>query len=506
VSGQLFDQDDEAGDQSAGAGSSARAEGRSRVPLSRQPLAARMRPRTIEEYVGQPEALGPGSPLRRALEAGRLPTSLLLWGPPGTGKTSLAHVVSQAVDAVRVEMSAVTAGVKDVRRVVDAGERRLELSGRRTLLFLDEIHRFTKAQQDALLPGVEAGWVVLVGATTENPFFELNAPLLSRCRLVRLEPLTDDDLRTVLDRTLADERGYGGRLAVTDEAREHLLHLADGDARALLTTLEVAAEAVLDLWAADPADAPAADADTDPNADPDAAPGADTDPGAAPDEDTHAHAPVVLDVEQVDVAQKRHRYDKGGDQHYDQVSAFIKSLRGSDPDAALYWLFRMLAGGEDPRFLARRMVILASEDIGLADRLALPTAIAAFEALDRVGLPEAEFALAHVAIALATAPKSNSVTTAIASAKRAVADRGDLPVPAHLRDGHYKGARKIGHGVGYEYPHDAAQGHVEQQYLPDGMRDVRLYEPGPHGHEAGIAQRLAAWWPDRYPQPDDSND
>ena len=461
MSGQLFDQDDASAD-TAGAGAAAPAEGRSRVPLSRQPLAARMRPRTIEEYVGQPEALGPGSPLRRALEAGRLPTSLLLWGPPGTGKTSLAHVVSQAVDAVRVEMSAVTAGVKDVRRVVDAGERRLELSGRRTLLFLDEIHRFTKAQQDALLPGVEAGWVVLVGATTENPFFELNAPLLSRCRLVRLEPLTDDDLRTVLDRALTDERGYGGRLAVTDEARDHLLHLADGDARALLTTLEVAAEAVLDEQGSD---------------------------------DTL----VVLDVDAVDVAQKRHRYDKGGDQHYDQVSAFIKSLRGSDPDAALYWLFRMLAGGEDPRFLARRMVILASEDVGLADRLALPTAVAAFEALDRVGLPEAEFALAHAALTLATAPKSNTVTTAIASAKRAVADHGDLPVPAHLRDGHYKGARRIGHGVGYDYPHDAAQGHVEQQYLPDGMRGVRLYEPGPHGHEAGIAQRLAAWWPDRYP-------
>lgn len=426
---------------------------RSPPTSGRAPLAARMRPATVDEIVGQRAVLGPGTPLRRSLEAGELPASLLLWGPPGTGKTTIAHVVAAAVDAHRIDMSAVTAGVKDVRRAIEEGRSRLEIADRRTLLFLDEIHRFTKAQQDALLPGVEAGWVTLVGATTENPFFELNDALLSRCRLVRLEPLGDDDLLALLDRAVVDPRGLGGAVDLTEEARRHLVHLAAGDARMMLTTLEVAA--------------------------------------AAHDGDD------AIDVDGVDVAQRRFRYDKAGDQHYDVVSAFIKSMRGSDPDAALFWLFRMLEGGEDPRFIARRMVILASEDVGLADRLALPTAVAAFDALDKVGLPEAEFALAHAALALATAPKSNSVTTAIGRAKEAVRRHGDAPVPAHLRDAHHKAAARIGSGVGYEYPHDHPDGFTGQRHLPDGLTHLRLYEPVEHGHEAGVAERLRIWWDDR---------
>jgi putative ATPase len=412
------------------------------------PLAARMRPRSLDEYVGQPEALGEGTPLRAALDAWALPTSLVLWGPPGTGKTSLASVISRHVRAVWSELSAVTAGVRDVRRVIDEGRARAEMTGRRTILFIDEVHRFTKAQQDALLPGVEAGWVTLIGATTENPFFELNAPLLSRCRLVRLEPLTDDDLRTILASAVEDERGLGGTVTLTDEAVAHLVEVADGDARTLLTALEVATSALGERTEVGPAD--------------------------------------------VDVALKRFRYDRAADQHYDITSAFIKSLRGSDPDAALYWMFRMLAAGEDPRFIARRMVILASEDVGLADRGALPLAVAAFDALDKVGLPEAEYALAHAAVGLATAPKSNSITRAMVAAKALVHEAGNAPVPAHLRDAHYRSARRLGHGVGYDYPHDHPGGYVDQRHMPDGLDRV-LYEPTTYGHEAVVAERLARW-------------
>ncbi len=419
------------------------------------PLAARLRPRDLDEYVGQPEALGAGTALRSMLDRGEL-RSLLLWGPPGVGKTSLATVIAAHVDAAWTELSAVTAGVKDVRRLIEEGRSRAELRDRRTVLFIDEIHRFSKSQQDALLPGVEAGWVTLIGATTENPFFELNAPLLSRCQLVRLEPLAADDVRTLVERACTDpDRGYGGRVTLDDDALEHLLHVGDGDARAALSALEVAA----------------------------AAAGV-TDPG-------HEAPTVHLTRDDVAQAQQRFRYDKTADGHYDQVSAFIKSLRGSDPDAAAYWLLRMLESGEDPRFLARRMVIFASEDVGLADRQALPLAVAAFDALDKVGMPESRYALTHAAIALAVAPKSNSVTRTIGAALDAVRRHGNLDVPAHLRDSHYRGAADLGHGAGYDYPHDHPGGFVpHQHYLPDALDGTRFYEPSRHGHEGAVADRV----------------
>jgi putative ATPase len=425
-----------------------------RIP-SGMPLAARLRPRDLDEYVGQLDALGPGRPLRALLDQGEL-RSLILWGPPGVGKTSLAAVIAAHVDAAWMELSAVTAGVKDVRRIIDEGRSRLELRQRRTVLFVDEIHRFNKGQQDALLPGVEAGWVTLIGATTENPFFELNAPLLSRCQLIRLETLEPGEVRTLLERACADPtRGFGGRVRLDADALAHLIDVGDGDARASLTALEVAAAAAGVLT-----------------------------PGVeGPEAD--------LGVEDVAQAMRRFRYDKTADGHYDQVSAFIKSLRGSDPDAAVYWLLRMLESGEDPRFLARRMVIFASEDVGLADRQALPLALAAFDALDKVGLPEARYALTHAAIGLAVAPKSNRVARALGAGLEAVRRHGNLEVPAHLRDAHYRGARDLGHGTGYDYPHDHPSGFAPQQrYLPDDLAGQVFYEPGRHGHEAPVADRV----------------
>jgi putative ATPase len=435
------------------------------------PLAARLRPRTLAEFVGQQQAVGEGRPLRAMLDRGTL-SSLVLWGPPGVGKTSLARVIVGCIDAAWVELSAVTAGVKDVRKALDEGRARLEMRGRRTLLFIDEIHRFNKAQQDALLPGVEAGWVTLVGATTENPFFELNAPLLSRCQLVRLEPLGQDDLRTLLVRACEDEeRGLAGRVVLSPEALDHLVAVAEGDARSALSALEVAASAV---GVHGPAGTLVEDAATD-------------------------AAPFVLDVASVAVALRRFRYDRASDAHYDQVSAFIKSMRGSDPDAAVYWLTRMLASGEDARFLARRMVILASEDIGMADRSALPLAVAAFEALDRVGLPEARFALTQAAIALAVAPKSNRVTRAMAAADALIAETGDLPVPIHLRDTHNRSMKRWlaegpqGKGARtYDYPHDHPGGVAgDQPHLPAGLEDRVLYEPSTLGNEAALVDWVA---------------
>jgi putative ATPase len=445
-------------------------------PSSGVPLAARLRPRDLTEYVGQLDALGPDKPLRAMLDRGDL-RSLVLWGPPGVGKTSLATVIAAHVEAAFLTLSAVTAGVKDVRRIIEEGRARLELRDRRTVLFVDEIHRFNKGQQDALLPGVEAGWVTLIGATTENPFFELNAPLLSRCQLVRLTALTEDDLGLLLDRACTDpQRGFGGRVTIADDARAHLVRVGDGDARTALTALEVAAAAA---GVAAPDAAPGA---ADPGADPGGDPGAD---------DPEREATVHVTLDAVADAMQRFRYDKTADGHYDQVSAFIKSLRGSDPDAAAYWMVRMLEAGEDPRFLARRMVIFASEDVGLADRQALPLAVAAFDALDKVGLPEARYALVHAAIALAVAPKSNRVTQAIGGALDAVRRHGNLDVPAHLRDGHYRGAQDLGHGVDYDYPHDDPSGFsAGQTYLPDELVGRTLYAPSPHGHEAAVADRL----------------
>ena len=408
----------------------------------RAPLAARMRPHSLDEIIGQSHLVGPGAPLRALIEADRL-TSAILWGPPGTGKTTLASVVATATSKRFVPLSAVTAGVKDVREVVEAARQLLGEQGRGTILFLDEVHRFNRSQQDALLPSVEEGLLVLIGATTENPFFQVNAPLLSRSTLWRLEPLSDQELAEVVARGLAAE----GASAEPD-AVAALVGLADGDARAVLTTLEVALALA-------------------------------------------GERPVTLgDVESARNTRLQHY---GEDDHYDQVSAFIKSIRGSDPDAGLYWLARMLESGEDARFIARRLVILASEDVGEADPLALVVADAAARAVEFVGLPEAQLNLAQAVVHLACAPKSNRVTVALGLAQRDVreAPRGD--VPAHLRDAHYRSASTIGHGQGYEYPHDHPDGFVAQEYRPATVAGNRYYEPSEHGHEAIVAERLRRW-------------
>ena len=415
---------------------------------SSAPLAVRMRPRTLEELIGQEQLRAEGAPLRRLIE-GDQSMSLLLWGPPGTGKTTIASILSQQTDRRFVEVSAVAAGVKEVRAAIDAARAELVAGGRETVLFVDEVHRFTKAQQDALLPGVENRWVTLVAATTENPFFSVISPLLSRSLLLRLESLTDDDIRGVLAQAIEDERGLGGAVRVEDEAVDHLVRLAGGDARRSLTYLEAAA-------------------------------------GAA----TSRGLDVVdLATAETAVDQAAVRYDRQGDQHYDVTSAFIKSVRGSDADAALHYLARMMEAGEDPRFIARRLVILASEDIGLADPTALTTAVAAAQAVQLIGMPEAGLNLAHATIALAVAPKSNAVTTAIGAATADVKAGKIGPVPAHLRDAHYSGAKKLGHGASYQYSHDAPYGIAEQQYAPDVVADAEYYKPTALGAEAAIKER-----------------
>jgi len=414
---------------------------------SRAPLAVRMRPRSLDEVVGQAHLVSEGAPLRRLLD-GQGATSVVLVGPPGTGKTTLAHLVSRG--GRYRELSAVSAGVKDVRAVIEDARSTLELSGTRTTLFLDEVHRFSKAQQDVLLPAVENGWIVLVAATTENPFFSIISPLLSRSLLLRLEALGEDDIRTLIRRSLADERGFGGRLRLTDEAEQHLLTIAGGDARRALTALEAAGrtEGELDL------------------------------------------AAIERAVDRAAV-----RYDRDGDQHYDVASAFIKSMRGGDVDAALHYLARMLEAGEDPRFVIRRVVILASEDIGMADPSALQVAVAAASALELVGLPEARLSLAQAVIHCALAPKSNAVIAAIDSATADVRAGRIGAVPAHLRDAHYPGARRMEHGRGYRYPHDFPGAVVRQQYAPDQVRG-RVYwqpterEPWAAARTAGLRQVL----------------
>ncbi|HTZ09237.1 MAG TPA: replication-associated recombination protein A [Acidimicrobiales bacterium] len=413
----------------------------------RAPLATRLRPRTLDDIVGQRHLVAPGAPLRVLIEADRL-TSAILWGPAGTGKTTLAQVVATTTAKAFVPLSAVDAGVGDVRLALAEARRRLGEQGRGTILFVDEVHRFNKAQQDALLPAVEEGLVVLIGATTENPFFAVNSPLLSRATLWRLEPLADEELAAVVRRGLEAE-GAGA----DDEAVALLVSLADGDARAALGTLEVA----LALGGEGP-----------------------------------------LTAAGVERARAGRLVHQGPDAHYDQVSALIKAVRGSDPDAGLYWLARMLEGGEDARFIARRLVILASEDVGLADPLALVVADAAARAVEFVGLPEAQLTLAEAVVYLAVAPKSNSVTAALGRARADVREGPRADVPSHLRDAHYWGARGLGHGEGYRYPHDDPRGWVEQDYRPPEVAGHVYYRPSRHGAEAEVAERLR-------PRPDDGD-
>jgi putative ATPase len=413
------------------------------------PLAARMRPRTLDELVGQEAVVGPGSPLRSLIEDDRL-SSVILWGPAGTGKTSLAGIIANATAAAYVEVSAVSSGVADVRRAIAGADQLRRATGRRTILFIDEIHRFNKSQQDSLLKAVESGVVTLIGATTENPFFEVNSPLLSRSLLFRLESLAPADVAELLRRAVADERGLGGRVEVDAEALAHVVDRAGGDARFALNALEMCASTVL---------------------------------GSGRDR-------LTLEDAQAALRQPVLRYDKAGDVHYDVVSAFIKSMRGTDPDAAIFWLAQMIESGEDPEFVARRMVIFASEDVGNADPRALMLAVSAFDALRYVGLPEAMLNLSQAAIYLACAPKSNASMLAISRAREELMRHGAQPVPAHLRDSHYPGSKKLGHGDGYKYPHDRPGGWVEQQYLPDRLRDARFYEPTDRGLEAQIRERL----------------
>lgn len=413
------------------------------APSASSPLAVRMRPATLDDVVGQQHLLKPGSPLRRLVE-GSGAASVILYGPPGTGKTTLASLISGATGRRFEALSALSAGVKEVRAVIDQA-RRAAIHGEQTVLFIDEVHRFSKTQQDALLAAVENRVVLLVAATTENPSFSVVAPLLSRSLILQLQPLGADDIRTVIRRAVTDPRGLGGAVAIDDDAVELLVKLSAGDARRALTALEVAAEG--------------------------------------------GERITVAIVEQ-SLDQAAVRYDRDGDQHYDVISAFIKSVRGSDVDAALHYLARMLTAGEDPRFIARRLMILASEDVGMADPTALPTAVAAAQTVALIGLPEAQLTLAHATVHLATAPKSNAVTTALGQAMADIrAGKAGL-VPAHLRDGHYSGASKLGNAIGYKYAHDAPGGVAPQQYPPDELVGTDYYQPTTHGAEREIGTRL----------------
>ena len=445
------------------------------IPVdSHAPLAVRMRPRTLDELEGQAHLLTPGSPLRRLVEpagadrplpageqgggaarpSGSSLSSVILWGPPGTGKTTLAYLVARGSGRRFVELSAVTAGVKDVRAVVSDARRRLA-AGEETVLFIDEVHRFSRSQQDALLPSVENRWVTLIAATTENPSFSVVSPLLSRSLLLTLHPLQADDIGRLVDRALDDERGLAGTVRISEGARAQIVRMAGSDARKALTVLEAAAGTVL---ARDTGEEPLIE---------------------------------VADIERAaDVAAVR--YDRAGDQHYDVISAFIKSMRGSDPDATMHYLARMIAAGEDPRYIARRIVIHAAEDVGLADPSVLSTAVAAQQAVAMIGMPESGLILAQAALAVATAPKSNAVTVALNESLADVRAGKASAVPVHLRDAHYAGAEGLGHGKGYRYPHDFPHAVVGQQYLPDGLEDSRYYRPTGNGFEKQLASRLEA--------------
>lgn len=451
------------------------------------PLAVRMRPRSLDEVAGQKHLLTPGSPLvalaaDRTGESGAV--SVILWGPPGTGKTTLAQAIARSSGRKFVELSAVTAGVRDVRQVMEEARANRDLYGVSTVLFLDEIHRFTKAQQDALLPGVENGWVILVAATTENPSFSVISPLLSRSLLLTLETLDDDDLGMLVDRAVEDPRGLAGRVALDAEARAAIVRLASGDARRALTALEAAASSAI----AEVAAGRASEADDERESD-----GAEADAAASAEpEPADGDARPLITPETVARAVDRAllRYDRDGDEHYDVISAFIKSVRGSDVDAALHYLARMIEAGEDPRFIARRIIVLASEDIGMADPTALGVAVAAADAVQYIGMPEGRIPLAQATVHLATAPKSNAayigIDRAIADIRAGKAGR----VPKHLRDAHYPGAKRLGHGKGYSYPHDDPIGVVPQQYLPDPLRGAVYYTPTEHGNERDVSSRL----------------
>ncbi|GAA1894909.1 replication-associated recombination protein A [Streptomyces sodiiphilus] len=432
----------------------AAAEERQAKDPSASPLAVRMRPRTLDEVVGQQHLLRPGSPLRRLVGEGGAgtagPASVILWGPPGTGKTTLAHVVSRATDKRFVELSAITSGVKEVRAVIEGARRSSGGYGRDTVLFLDEIHRFSKAQQDSLLPAVENRWVTLIAATTENPYFSVISPLLSRSLLLTLEPLTDEDVRGLLRRAAGDERGLGGAIGLPDDTEAHLLRIAGGDARRALTALEAAAGAAM----------------------------------------VKGEGTVTLRTLEEAVDRAAVTYDRDGDQHYDVASALIKSIRGSDVDAALHYLARMIEAGEDPRFIARRLMISASEDIGMADPTALQTAVAAAQAVAMIGYPEARIPLGQATVALALAPKSNAAYLAVDAALADVRAGLAGQVPSHLRDSHYRGAEGLGHGRGYQYPHDVEGGIAAQQYAPDTVHGKRYYHPTRHGAEARYAEVL----------------
>jgi putative ATPase len=408
-------------------------EAENRAAASAAPLAVRMRPRSLDEVIGQRHLTAPGTPFRKLID-NDAPMSLILWGPPGTGKTTLAYVLSQVTSRRFTELSAVTAGVKDVRAAVDAARRELGMSGRQTVLFIDEVHRFSKTQQDALLPAVENRWVSFIGATTENPSFSVVSPLLSRSLLLTLQPLDDDDIRILITRALADERGLANNVQIDDDALDHLIRLAGGDGRRSLTYLEAAALGT-------------------------------------------SHIDIATLERAVDRAAVR--YDRDGDQHYDVISAFIKSMRGSDVDAALHYLARMIAAGEDPRFIARRLI----------DPTALQTAVAAAHAVEFVGLPEARINLAQAVIHIALAPKSNAVIRAIGAAEADVRAGLIGGVPGHLRDAHYPGAKRLGHGDGYKYPHDLPEGIVAQQYAPDVIDGRAYYEPSSHGMEGRFSER-----------------
>lgn len=435
-------------------------EDRGKALLNRQaPLATRMRPRTLDEFVGQEKLVGPGRVVRRMIERDRI-HSMILWGPPGSGKTTLAQLISGVTKSHFVELSAVTSGVRDIRREAEDAGHRLGSTGVRTVLFIDEIHRFSKSQQDALLPHVEAGTFILIGATTENPSFEVNAPLLSRTRVYTIEALSDDEIGWITDAALTDvERGLGSANAsLNDDARSFLLRASNGDARTALNSLEIAVD-------------------------------------SAPEEDGQRRVTVDL-VEQA--VEKRSRYDRLGDMHYDTISAFIKSVRASDPDAAIYYLARMIDAGEDPLFIARRLVILAAEDIGLANPNGLAVAVAAQQAVSFVGMPEGRIPLAEATIFLASAPKSNSAYLAIDKALAFVRQSRDEPVPMHLRNAPTRLMERMGYGKDYQYPHDAPGHFKPSENLPEGVRGSRFYEPGELGAEQQIGERLRRWWGERY--------